>query len=88
MVLTSWSVLIPMDEPLWTQSPRVGVSLVRTRTLGLVGLWGPLRGSLPLPLPFLPGWTWPQVDLDHERHFAWASGAKCWTVWLGYFHSG
>lgn len=41
-----------MDEPLWTQSPRVGVSLVRTRTLGLVGLWGPLGGPLPLPPPF------------------------------------
>lgn len=52
MVLTSWSVLIPMDEPLWTQSPRVGVSLVRTRTLGLVGLWGPLGDPLPLPPPF------------------------------------
>lgn len=52
MVLSFWRVLT--SEPLWTWSPRAGLSLVRARTLGLVGL----PPSVPYWAEFGPRWAW------------------------------
>lgn len=44
--------------------------LVRTRTLGLVGLWGHWESSPTPTCLCLPGWPRPHMDLDHDRHRA------------------